>query len=174
MRRLVDNDAVPLPDPALSEFADARPPSRPGLYRKPTTLPSERHKPAQIEWLVGIFMDGVAVKSRKRTAENAVVEMRGVRDIVTNRRVFSVRSKLGRVLRVEQLRSWFSSFKAKRDKGTAVEDPREAYWRCFTVAELRSELDESGLSKVELVKRVLAREQGGPLIKGFVDGAYRV
>ena len=79
------------------------------------------------------------------------------------------------MLRVDQIKSWFSTFKAKRDKKKAVEDPREAYWRCFTVAQLEEKLATGGKGKEELVKLALEREsaEGAPAL-GFIGGAYHV
>lgn len=76
------------------------------------------------------------------------------------------------MLRVDQLRSWFSTFKAKRTKNKAVEDPREAFWRCHTVPMLERELKVSGKPKEELVKLVLAKEGVSGAAKGFINGAY--
>lgn len=82
------------------------------------------------------------------------------------------RRRLGSVLRVDQIKAWFSTFKAKRTKSKAVEDPREAFWRCHTVAKLEQELGESGKTKEALVQLALAREAKGATKKGFWDGAY--
>lgn len=53
---------------------------------------AERHTPTHIEWLTDCFMEGARDKQLQRTGEKAQVEMCGVRDAATNRRVFSVRS----------------------------------------------------------------------------------
>ena len=106
----------------------------------------------QIEFLVRTFMAGHGAENKRhrKTAEQAELDMAKQRDPDTNRRMFSRRSPHGAVLLVPQIRSWFSSFKAKITKGTAIVDPEQAGVHAMSVAALREELGVRELSSAQL------------------------
>ena len=83
---------------------------------------------------------GPTNKEKRLSPEKAQERMRREVD-ATGRRVFSRRQKEnGPVLTVAQIRSWFSTFKAKISGGSARTDPLDGFVNAMAVGAMRRDL----------------------------------
>ena len=152
-----------------------------GQYRKDNINIAKtrvKYTPAQSEYLQRQYNIGVETPEQRQPLSVVQEAMRTVRVKDSGRFVFNRRehNPHGHVLDVGRMKIRFSQ--CKKSQGKNYIHPREAFWRAYSVGELRRRVggDTTNIKKAALAKTMAERDKanvtGGKYIVGFVDGSY--